>query len=184
MQPFPKSKSSKNITIFILAATILFCCNWSVATENWQIQITEEKEPGEKMLIRGVVYNKAGEIYPGVNVHVYHTDNTGYYSPNGENERNHRLKGDMTTNEQGVYQFSTIRPAPYPNNRIPAHVHYVVTTPNGNEQDFELVFEGDPNVTERQRSRAARQGDFWGITQLTKNGDGVWEGSFDLYLKY
>lgn len=184
MQPFQKITSSRNIAPFILAVTILFGCNWGVATENWQIQIAEDAEPGEKMSIQGIVYNKAGEVYPGVSVHVYHTDNTGYYSPNGENERDHRLKGDMTTNEQGVYEYHTIRPAPYPNNRIPAHVHYVVTTSDGDEQDFELVFEDDPRVTERQRSRAARKGDFWGITKLTKNDEGVWEGSFDLYLKY
>ncbi len=147
------------------------------------IRLTDDDEPGEPLRISGTVYDfKTSEKLAGVHVHVYHTDVTGYYSPGGRNEREHRLNGDMLTDKDGLYQFETIRPGPYPGNSIPAHIHYEVELPDGSEHDFELLFEGDPNITSRQKERAARKGDFFAIRKLEKE-DGVWVGVYDLYVK-
>ena len=51
-------------------------------------------------------------------VYVYHTDEKGYYTPNGNDNRNPRLRGYMRTDAQGHYEFNTIKPGPYPNSRI------------------------------------------------------------------
>ena len=147
------------------------------------IRITSDDEPGEPLRVTGTVYDfETSEKLAGVHVHVYHTDIHGYYSPGGHNEREHRLKGDMLTDKQGAYQFETIRPAPYPGNSIPAHIHYELELPDGSEHEFELLFEGDPKITSRQKERATRKGDFFAIRKLEKE-NGVWVGTYDLYVK-
>ena len=147
------------------------------------IQITDNDEPGEPLRITGTVYDiKTSKQVAGAHIHVYHTDIHGYYSPNGENEREHRLNGDMTSDGDGRYEFKTIRPGPYPGNTIPAHIHYVVNLPDASEQTFELLFEGDPRITARQKDRAKRKGDFFAIRKLEKV-KGVWVGEYDLYVK-
>lgn len=151
---------------------------------DWEIKICDESEPGTRMVISGVVYDQDGETpLPGVTVYVYHTDNRGHYTREGNDNRHPRLKGTMGTHTAGEYRFETIRPAPYPGGGIPAHVHYVVIPPEGAPQYFELLFEGDPAITERLRQRAAA-GDFYHITALEKDDDGILRGYFDIHLKH
>lgn len=57
----------------------------------------------------------------------------GYYQPGkgqtGQARRHGHLRGWMKTNQKGEYKFRTIKPAPYPNARIPAHIHPVIKEP-------------------------------------------------------
>jgi protocatechuate 3,4-dioxygenase beta subunit len=85
-------------------------------------------EKGQKLLVTGTVYKLDGRT-PAQNVIIYywHTDNDGLYSPRqGMSEKAKRhghIRGWIKTDEKGKYSIYTIRPAPYPNDVIPAHIH-------------------------------------------------------------
>jgi protocatechuate 3,4-dioxygenase, beta subunit len=152
----------------------------------WQTSIAGEGEPGESLEIRGVIYRSDGKTpAPDVILYVYHTDARGYYSPapgQAHGRRHGHLRGWMKTDRQGRYRFRTIRPAPYPNGRIPAHIHPIVKEPGRNEYYIdEYVFGDDPLVTRRERGRMEDRGGS-GVVEVTRNKEGVWVGHRDIIL--
>ncbi len=154
---------------------------------SWQTTIPDSNEPGEPMEIEGIIYKLDGKTpAPNVILYVYHTDATGHYSPakvqTGNARRHGHLRGWMKTDERGRYKFRTIRPAPYPGNHIPAHVHPIIKEPGKNEYYFdEYLFEGDPLLTKEERARQQQRCGS-GIITLTKGRDGVWRGKRDIIL--
>ena len=145
--------------------------------------ITTKEEPGERIVVTGKVFGTDGKTpLAGASVYVYHTDAKGLYTPDTNDSRNPRLRGYMRTDAQGRYEFSTIKPAPYPNNRIPAHIHYVVNATGYQERIFEIVFEGDPNIDERIKADAAKEGSAFSIRVLTRDKQGVWLCSQDIKM--
>ncbi len=54
----------------------------------------------------------------------------------------------VAADEEGRYEFKTVRPVRYLNGRRlrPAHVHYRVTAPGHRELVTQLYFEGDPEL--------------------------------------
>ncbi len=143
-----------------------------------------EDEPGEPMIISGTVYGFDGETpLEGIEVHVYHTNAKGYYSRGGKNENQHRINGTMITNAKGKYEYRTIKPASYPNSRVPSHVHYVVSGPGYKAQRFRLEFKGDPHISESEYLREAKKGKFADIRPLEKDENGVLRCEFNLKLQ-
>ncbi len=107
-------------------------------------------EKGQKLIITGTVYKLDGKTpAPNVIVYYWHTDHDGYYAyKNGltENARQHGyIRGWIKTDQQGKYSIYTIRPAPYPNDILPAHIHLSIKEPNiANEYYAEdIVFDDD-----------------------------------------
>jgi protocatechuate 3,4-dioxygenase beta subunit len=119
----------------------------------------------------------------GASVYVYHTDVNGYYTPGTNDNRNPRLRGYLRTDAQGRYEFSTIRPASYPNSRIPAHIHYVVTASGFSERVFEIVFEGDPFLDDRVRREASKEWSGFSLVKLEKEDRSGWRGTQDVRLR-
>jgi protocatechuate 3,4-dioxygenase beta subunit len=154
---------------------------------NWQTTISPAGEPGEPMEISGVIYRVDGKTpAPNIILYVYHTDAAGYYTPapnqTGNARRHGHLRGWMKTNEKGEYRFISIKPAPYPNGRIPAHIHPILKEADKNEYFIdEYVFDDDPLVTREERGKHRNLGGS-GIIRLTKNGNGVWAGKRDIIL--
>ena len=149
-----------------------------------KIAVAAKAEPGERLTVTGSVYGSDGKTpLSGVSVYVYHTDAKGLYTPENNDNRNPRLRGYMRTDAQGRYEFSTIKPAPYPNNRIPAHIHYVVNAPGYKERVFEIVFAGDPLIDERLRADAAREGSAFSIRPLTRDQQGMWRCTQDIKMQ-
>ena len=146
--------------------------------------IAGKQEPGERLIVAGRVFKTDG-VTPlsAASVYVYHTDEKGYYTPNGNDNRNPRLRGYMRTDAQGRYEFSTIKPGPYPNSRIPAHVHYVVTAPGYSDRIFEIVFEGDPFIDDRVRQQAADEWSGFSLRRLEKDPQGAWRCTQDIKLR-
>src|SRR6266550_3140074 len=66
---------------------------------SWKIVMVTDNEPGEPLIISGVMYGPDGRTcMEAVNLWVYHTDATGHYSPlstSGGDNRNTRLHGLM-----------------------------------------------------------------------------------------
>jgi protocatechuate 3,4-dioxygenase beta subunit len=80
-------------------------------------------EPGVRLVITGQVFAPDGATpVPGVIVYAYQTDHTGQY--HNDASRVARLHGWARTDAGGRFEFRTIRPAPYPDRGIPAHVHF------------------------------------------------------------
>jgi protocatechuate 3,4-dioxygenase beta subunit len=149
-----------------------------------KIMIAAKQEPGERLTVAGRVFKQDG-VSPvaAASVYVYHTDAKGYYTPGVNDNRNPRLRGYMRTDAQGRYEFSTIKPGPYPNSRIPAHVHYVVTAPGFSERVFEIVFEGDPFLDDKVRQQAANEWSGFSLRRLEKDEQGVWRCTQDIKLR-
>ena len=133
-------------------------------------------EPGVKLLVKGTVYKQDGKTpAAGVIVYYYHTDHTGHYSkrsdkPESQTVHGH-IRGWVATDANGHYACYTTRPAPYPDNSMPAHIHVVIKEPGINEYYIdELVFDDDPLLTEAKRHALENRGGS-GILKASRSGD-------------
>lgn len=89
---------------------------------------------GQKLTVTGTVYQIDGRT-PAANVIVYYwqTDSKGTYPQragmNRSAVRHGYIRGWIKTGSDGKYTINTIRPAPYPNRDIPAHIHLSIKEP-------------------------------------------------------
>ncbi|MFQ5510911.1 MAG: protocatechuate 3,4-dioxygenase [Candidatus Krumholzibacteriia bacterium] len=149
----------------------------------WQAALAGEDEPGERMIVSGTVFAADGKTaIKGAVVYAYHTDVRGYYSAEERGPSNPRLKGWMKTGGDGRYELSSVRPGPYPEGNIAAHVHFFVTPPGRKEQLFELLFEGDPLLPDDIEERANRGG-YYLLQALERDDGGVWRCTADIVLR-
>lgn len=134
-------------------------------------------EPGDRLIVEGRVL-AGGAPVAGADLVLYHTDNTGCYSRDCQDERNPgarnaRLAGRLKTDGQGRYEIRTIKPAQYRGTSgPPAHIHYELTIGQRAMVPLELVFEGDNRLTPDIRARAAKH-DFFIICAPAKDADGT-----------
>jgi protocatechuate 3,4-dioxygenase beta subunit len=141
-----------------------------------RIDIAGSREPGSRILIRGVVYDRAGKPTPNVGIFLYQTDAAGYYSRPVNNPRQARLRGTVWTNAQGAYEFSSIQPGHYADMNVPPpmHIHVHLYPPGLPGHWVEsYYFAGDPRLTERELDSASGQDRFSNIIQLADAGHGV-----------
>ena len=164
-----------------------------------KIKISADDDPGERLVIRGIVYKSDGKTpAPNVVMYFYHTDSTGRYAKRGTEDRDsfawwhgfHR--GWLKTDEQGRYEIETIRPAPYPNGNEPAHIHTIIEAPSQKScySVADYVFTDDPllkpafwqNTDRWWKSLGIGESSDYGGVKLTRNTDGVWEGRRNITL--
>ena len=105
------------------------------------MKIAADNEPGQRIMINGRVFGSDGKPHGGVEIYAYHTDAQGLYRRD-RSKGPARLGGTLVTASDGSYSIDTIRPAPYPNRDIPAHIHIRLRGPGINQQD-EIRFEGN-----------------------------------------
>jgi protocatechuate 3,4-dioxygenase beta subunit len=119
------------------------------------VTIADSTEPGTRLLVSGRVLGPDNRPIPGASIYVYHTDQKGEYvrGSNAGMDRP-RLFGYLRSDAQGRYAFATIRPAPYPGSRIPAHVHFEIVPSGHPSRIYEIMFEGDPFLTTQIRGQA------------------------------
>jgi protocatechuate 3,4-dioxygenase beta subunit len=119
-------------------------------------RLAQAGEPGQRLTVSGMVSSADGKPIPGASLYVYQTDAEGYYGvkPASDN-RNPRLKAFLRSAADGSWSFDTIRPGSYPGSRIPGHIHFEVAARGFTPRVFEIVFEGDPFITEAMRSNPA-----------------------------
>jgi protocatechuate 3,4-dioxygenase, beta subunit len=145
-------------------------------------------EPGEPLRVDGTVYTADGKTpAAGVVIYAYQTNAEGLYAggkPGTEASRRHgRLRGWVKTGTDGRYSFDTIKPAPYPDDTIPAHVHFTVLEPGKRPYWIDdIVFEGEFGVTpEYRRSMTNKGGN--GIVPATRDARGRWSVTRDIILE-
>ena len=134
-------------------------------------------EKGQKLLVTGTVYKLDGKTpAPNVIIYYWQTDNDGYYSPKkGMDEKAKRhghIRGWIKSDEVGKYSIYTIRPAPYPNRNIPAHIHTSIKEPNIDNEYYidDFVFDDDKLMTGEKRKALENRGGS-GILRTLISGD-------------
>jgi protocatechuate 3,4-dioxygenase beta subunit len=153
------------------------------------MQIAGKEEPGERLVISGTLFKADSETpYPDVILYAYHTDQAGYYSKTGKEtgvQKWHgHLHGWAKTDRNGRYEIRSIRPARYPGNTIPAHIHVAVKT--GNKQPYyvsDFVFKDDSLVNSPYISSVRDLPGGTGVVDLKNTGKDSWAGKRDIFLK-
>lgn len=151
------------------------------------VRLASAEEPGERMLLTGQVLTLNGKPAPDVIVYAHHTNAQGLYAngtPETEWSRRHgRLRGWAKTGPDGLYVFDTIKPAPYPDRSMPAHVHLFIGEPGKRPYYIDdAVFDGEFGVTAAYRAKQELRGGS-GIVRLTRTADGVLEARRDIRLE-
>ncbi len=150
------------------------------------VTLPDYGEPGPKMEISGTIYKADGKTpAPGVVLYIYHTDQTGHYSPKGNStgwgKRHGYIRGWVKTNAKGEYKFYTLRPAPYPGGKAVGHIHPVIKEPGKSDYWIdEFVFDDDPLVNAEYKNKMAKHGGN-GVVQL-HNENGILTGHRDIIL--
>jgi protocatechuate 3,4-dioxygenase beta subunit len=152
-------------------------------------RISPAGEPGEPLVIKGVVTDAAKRPVAGVIVYAYQTDAQGKYPSTAAHERaaKHRhgmLRGFAQTDAQGRYAFETIRPASYPvPNAPPQHVHMHVVEPGRCHYYIDdLLFADDPRLTPEARRRMDRGRGGSGVATPVKVHPDTWSVRRDIVL--
>jgi protocatechuate 3,4-dioxygenase beta subunit len=108
------------------------------------------KEGRQKLVVTGQVFHLDGRT-PASNVIIYywHTDDKGLYTADDQTpaaaKEHGRLRGWVKTDENGKYRIKTARPAAYPNDVIPQHIHMSIKEPElPHEYFIDLYFDDDP----------------------------------------
>lgn len=142
--------------------------------------IAPENEEGEPLLLRGIVNDLTGKKVSGVIVYAYQTDTNGQY-PKGSTKHG-KLRGWAMTDENGLYQFKTIRPGSYPGRDSPQHIHlHVIEQGKGTYYIDDVTFQDDPLLTQQKKMNKPCRGGC-GVTIPQRNDQGTWQVQRDIFL--
>lgn len=149
-------------------------------------RIAPANEPGTSLVIFGTVMTPDGKApAPGVIVYAYHTDNDGLYNrtslSGGAGENNPRLQGWTKADQEGHFEFTTIKPAPYPHRNVPAHIHIRAWGAGYPRQWFDVEFKGDPLLPKQRFTD--NTADFLYIIPLHRDRNGALRGSVTIRMR-
>lgn len=145
-------------------------------------------EPGQKLIISGTVFKNGGrKPAPGVIIYYWQTDHKGYYSPGVGMEElakaHGHIRGWVKSDENGKYTFYTNRPAPYPRQNLPAHIHLSIKEPDLNNEYYvdDLNFDDDELLYSYLRKHPQENRGGSGIVRVLLN-DSIQIGWHDIIL--
>ncbi|NOT75052.1 MAG: intradiol ring-cleavage dioxygenase [Cyclobacteriaceae bacterium] len=133
------------------------------------------KNSHKKLIVSGIIYQPDGKTPArDVILYYYHTNAKGVYA-SGKNQifakRHGELRGWVKTGTSGEYKIFTIEPAPYPNEKNPAHIHMTVKESKLNEYYIDdLFFDEDPLLTTALRNKNENRGGSGVMIIGEKNG--------------
>lgn len=165
------------------------CCFLNMPSKLTNVMtIAGQNEAGGRLIITGTLFKPDGVTpYPNVILYAYHTDNSGHYSKKGDEKGVQKWHGHLhgwcKSGSDGKYELHTIRPARYPDNSVPAHIHAAFKLPGGQMgyiNDF--VFKDDSLVNEKYLSSLSDIGGT-GVVDIKKTAKNIWKGKRDLILK-
>ena len=118
-----------------------------IQSEHTNLGWTQGKQ---KLILKGKIFQLDGKT-PAADIIIYywHTDEKGLYAPNNqtaEQAKEHgKLRGWVKSDKDGNYTIKTSRPAAYPQEDIPQHIHLSIKEPDiVNEYFADLYFDDDP----------------------------------------
>jgi len=149
-----------------------------------RMQIADKSEPGERLMVTGVVVTGADCTTPlaGVLLDIWQSDKDGNYHDAGTE---YRLRGQVVTGADGRFQLETIRPGSYliaENSWRPAHIHFLVTKPGYNPVTTQLYFAGDPFLPPNDGCTTCGSDDPDRIIPLAGSAKAGWSGEFKIIL--
>ena len=150
-------------------------------------RIAPKEEPGTPLVISGQVLGTDHKTpVAGAVVYAYHTDIEGHYQRSGvsheEGEAHPRLRGWVRTDEEGRFEFTTIKPAAYPDRDVPAHVHINAWGAQYPRQWFMLEFKDDPLLSKQHFTD--NTADYLYIEPLTKDAKGELHCSITIAMRH
>ena len=150
---------------------------------SWRAALSKKSDKDEPMIISGTFFQPDGKTpAPNILIYFYHTDSDGYYGRRGEARDGH-FRGWLLTGANGKYEFSSIKPAPYPNRTEAAHVHMTLTGKNFKEDSINtILFEGDKFIKPEERDSVGKWSEFIPILKLEKGADGILRGTRNFTL--
>jgi protocatechuate 3,4-dioxygenase beta subunit len=121
-------------------------------------RIAPTSEPGDPLVVHGRAVAEDGKTpVAGAVIFAYQTDRTGVYNRPEAGAHSWRLRGWVQTAPDGGFEFATIRPGAYPQNKIPQHIHLQIFLPDGRRYwADELQFADDPLLPAHDRSTACK----------------------------
>jgi protocatechuate 3,4-dioxygenase beta subunit len=132
-----------------------------------KISIVSAREPGARIQLKGQIVGKDQKPRKNVLFYFYHTMHDGLYAVNkdapgqpfqGQQELA-KLFGYIRTDQEGKFEINTIKPAGYPGERFPAHVHLEIYDEGGKiMHGTEFQFEDDPRLDKETREASVRYG--------------------------
>jgi protocatechuate 3,4-dioxygenase, beta subunit len=148
--------------------------------------LAKPEEPGERLTVHGQVFAKDGKtVAADVLLYFYHTDAQGFYSAAaGEAKRSlhGHLRGWVRTDANGQFSIQTIRPAPYPKAKNPAHIHGLVKEAGLSLYYIDdILFADDTLLTDDERQKLEHRGGEL-ITTPSRDADGKWNVDVTIFL--
>lgn len=142
------------------------------------VDLAGPDEPGERLVLEGVVTGPDSNPADNVIIYAHQTNAAGLYAGGSKetvwSRRHGRLRGWALTGADGAYRFNTIKPAPYPDMTMPAHIHLMIGEAGRPPYYIDdVVFDGEFGVTKAYLDRQELRGGS-GIVILEKTADGVW----------
>ena len=145
------------------------------------------KDNGLKIKLTGTIFLSDGKTpAKDVILYTYHTDQDGIYPTQGNEtgwaKRHGYIRGWIKTDQDGQYNFYTLKPGTYPNRSAPAHIHPVILESDGKYYWIEeFLFEDDPLLAKDTSIKISPRGGDGYILTLKKEGN-VWIGERNIIL--
>lgn len=133
----------------------------SPATENGGT-IVRSPTPGPLLFVNAKVVDTAGQPVAGAEVDVWHASPVGLYENQDRSQAAMNLRGKFTTDAQGRFWFSTVKPVGYPiptdgvvgqllaaqgrHPFRPAHLHALIFKPGFKTLISQVYDPADPNI--------------------------------------
>jgi catechol 1,2-dioxygenase len=121
-----------------------------------------DDEPGEQLFFSGTVRSTAGAPLAGATLDVWQANGAGEYSHFSPGVPEYNLRGRLTTDADGRYEFETVVPAGYEIPKAgatgmllaalgkpcfrPAHLHFLLTHEAAQPLTTQLYIDGDPYI--------------------------------------
>ncbi|MGH9012077.1 MAG: dioxygenase [Acidimicrobiia bacterium] len=119
-----------------------------------------EKEPGEKLIFSGTVRSTDGSPLAGATLDIWQANGACEYSHFQPGVPEYNLRGQLTTDDDGAFEFETVVPAPYevPKGGAtgqllaalgrhcfrPGHIHFKLSHEDASPLTTQIYFEDDP----------------------------------------
>lgn len=119
-------------------------------------------EPGEKLVFSGTVRSTDGSALAGATLDVWQANGTGEYSHFNPGVPEYNLRGRLTTDDDGGFEFETVVPSAYEipmagaTGKLltalgrsafrPGHIHFKVSHDDAAPLTTQIYFEGEPYI--------------------------------------